>query len=219
MAKKIQIRRRDMLVPGQPHRKAPAPVEPRPKKSKVSEREVELKRQRTALNRVKRELRGLVAAAPKDRNPQRYAVLKRNATIAIAYFLNDDGSFNPHTYKWLVPETIDLSRARFGQIIQVPGREGQPQSALYAYSHVGQQRRYRGGKVEPSAEMLALTDEMATQAQIKAMGRRVTELGDKVAAHRNEYEGHRKLTRAVARKRNRLRNKAGKLSEKVKHLQ
>lgn len=121
MAKKIQISRRDMLVPGQPHRKAPAPVEPKPKKPKISEREIELKRQRTALNRVKRELRGLVATAPKDKNPQRYAVLKRNATIAIAYFLNDDGSLNPHTYKWLVPATIDLSSARFGQIIKVPG--------------------------------------------------------------------------------------------------
>ncbi|KRN24135.1 hypothetical protein FC75_GL001312 [Lacticaseibacillus camelliae DSM 22697 = JCM 13995] len=168
---------------------------------------------------MKRELRGLVATAPKDKNPQRYAVLKRNATIAIAYFLNDDGSLNPHTYKWLVPATIDLSSARFGQIIKVPGREGQPQSALYAYSHVGQQRRYRSGKLDPFAEMLALTGEMATDAQIKAMEHRVTELGDKLAAHRNEYEGHRKLTRAVARKRNRLRNKVGKLSDKVKDLQ
>ena len=219
MAKKIQIRRRDMQVPGQPHRKAPMPVEPKPKKPKISERKVELKRQRTALNRVKRELRGLGAAAPKDKNPQRYAVLKRNTTIAIAYFLADDGSLNPHTYKWLVPERIDLSGARFGQIIKVPGREGEPQSALYAYSHVGQQRRYRSGKVEPSAEMLTLTDEMATPAQIKAMGHRVTELGDKIAAHRNEYEGHRKLTRAVARKRNRLRNKVAKLNKKVKDLQ
>lgn len=67
--------------------------------------------------------------------------------------------------------------------------------------------------------MLALTGEMATDAQIKAMEHRVTELGDKLAAHRNEYEGHRKLTRAVARKRNRLRNKVGKLSDKVKDLQ
>ncbi|WP_203624234.1 hypothetical protein [Lacticaseibacillus sp. 866-1] len=219
MAKKIQIRRRDLQVPGQPHKKAPAPVVPKPKKPKVSEREVELKRQRTALNRVKRELRGLDAKAPKNNNPQRYAVLKRNATIAIAYFLNDDGSLNPHTYKWLVPETIDLSSARFGQIIKVPGREGRPQSVLYAYSHVGQQRRYRSGKVEPSVEMLTLTDEMATPAQIKAMGHRVAELGDKLATHRKEYEGHRKLTRAVARKRNRLRSKVGKLSDKVKDLQ
>lgn len=219
MAKKIQIRRRDMQVPGQPHKNTHAPVAPKPKKPKVSEREVELKRQRTALNRVTRKLRGLGANAPNDKNPQRYAVLKQNVTIAIAYFLNDDGSLNPHTYKWLVPATIDLFNARFGQIIKVPGREGQPQSALYAYSHIGQQRRYRSGKVEPSAEMLALTDEVATDAQIKAMEHRVTELGNKVSAHRSEYEGHRKLTRAVARKRNRLRRKAAKLNEKVKDLQ
>lgn len=219
MAKKIQIRRRDMQVPGQPHKKTPAPVAPKAKKPKVSEREVELKRQRTALNRVKREMRGLDAKTPKNKNPQRYAVLKQNVTIAIAYFLNDDGSLNPHTYKWLVPETIGLTSARFGQVIKVPGREGQPQSALYAYSHVGQQRRYRSGKVEPSAEMLALTDEMATDAQIKAMERRVTALGDKQTQHRQEYEGQRRLTRAVARKRSRLRARADKLKSSIQELQ
>lgn len=219
MPKKIQIRRRDLQVPGQPHpRQASKKPVAKRTKVKITERDVELKRKRTALNRIKRQLTALNATAPKSGNPKRYSILQQHVEIAIGYFTNPDGSLNEHTYKWLVPAGIDLSTARFGQIIQVPGRDGKPQDTLYAYSQTGQQRRYRNGKVEPAATMLSLTERMGTPEQVEAMGKRVTALEKKQQAHRAEYEGHRKLTRAIARQRNRMRKQATKLSGEIEKL-